>query len=67
MGVLDKIKGLAKSHKSEVSSGIDEVAGLAEKELGHKKEVEQAADTVKEQLGVEQQPKPSSARARKSR
>ena len=57
MGLLDKIKRLVRSHKSEVASGIDEVADLAGKELGARHEANEAADVIKDQLDVEPQHK----------
>jgi hypothetical protein len=61
MGILDKVKGLTRSHKKEVSSGIDKVADVAEDKLGHEKQVEKVADTVKDQLGVASEPKQGKA------
>lgn len=52
MGLLDKVKGLAKGRKKEVGQGIDKTADVAKDKIGHEKEVDKAADAVKDQLDI---------------
>ena len=50
MGLLDKLKGLAKGHKKEINQGIDKVSDVVESKTPdqHDAKVEDAAEKAKD-------------------
>jgi hypothetical protein len=56
MGFLDKIKDLAKGHKTEVNEGIAKAGDIADQKTGNKyaEQIDKAEHAVEDQLGTDE-------------